>query len=136
MTMRGEKAVIRRTPPPMILQREILEIATSTIHGGVHSIFSVQSNAAVQDRWELAENSESNQRRKERQGKEMKWQTPLTLTQLSIYIFFLTEDKVEGRNVYKQAVIESSCCKGLPKLLKRRNSAFGNIHQSQTSGCH
>lgn len=53
------------------------------------------------------------------------------------YIFlFLTEDKVEGRNVYKQAVIEGSCCKGLAKLLKRRNSAFGNIHQSQTSGCH
>lgn len=93
MTMRGKKAVIRRT---LILQREILEIATSTIHGGVHSIFSVQSNAAVQDRWELAENSESNQRGKERQGKEMKWQTPLTLTQLSIYIFSLLKIKLNA----------------------------------------
>lgn len=46
MTMQGKEAVIRLKNPPMILQREILEIATSTIHGGVHSIFSVQSNAA------------------------------------------------------------------------------------------
>lgn len=85
--MQGKEAVIRLKNPPMILQREILEIATSTIHGGVHSIFSVQSNAAEQDRWALAENSESNQRGKERQGKEMKWQTPLTLTQLSTFFF-------------------------------------------------
>lgn len=55
----------------MILQREILEIATSTIHGGVHSIFSVQSNAAEQDRWALAETVKAI--KEEKKDKEKKW---------------------------------------------------------------
>ena len=46
--------------------------------------------------------------------------------------FSLAEDKTEGRRTHKPAVTEGSCNKGLEKLLKGRNSAFGDVYDIQT----